>query len=141
MNQMEQIKQWNVERGIDKQEFVLGAHIYMIMEEMFEMVGLPDDLCKTLGRKYATYIQEEALAYGYSATEEQILDSMMDRIVIDAGGAIKLGYDPTKSLAETIKEINSRTGSFDKVSGKWVKSKTKEAMAKWYKADYSQCKL
>ena len=141
MNQMEQIKQWNVERGIDKQEFVLGAHIYMIMEEMFEMVGLPDDLCKTLAKKYTTYIQEEANAYGYTSTEEQILDSMMDRIVIDAGGPAKLGYDVRKCLGEVIKEINTRTGSFDKASGKWIKDKSPEAQAKWYKADFSQCKL
>lgn len=51
------------------------------------------------------------------------------------------GYDPYKCLLETIKELNSRSGSWSDKEGKWVKDTTPEARAKWYKADYSKCKL
>ncbi|RDU72343.1 hypothetical protein CQA57_07000 [Helicobacter anseris] len=33
------------------------------------------------------------------------------------------GYDPYKCLLETIKELNSRTGSWSEEEGKWVKDK------------------
>lgn len=51
-----------------------------------------------------------------------------------------LGYDPYLCMLETIKEISSRTGSYDESIGKWVKDTSDEAKAKWYKADYSKCK-
>ena len=52
----------------------------------------------------------------------------------------QLGYDPYKCMLETIKEISSRTGEYDESIGKWVKDKSPEAVAKWYKADYDRCK-
>ena len=52
----------------------------------------------------------------------------------------QLGYDSYKCMLETIKEISSRTGHFDETIGKFVKDKSPEAQAKWYKADYSICK-
>ena len=50
------------------------------------------------------------------------------------------GYDSYKCMLETIKEISSRTGHFDETIGKFVKDKSPEAQAKWYKADYDKCK-
>ena len=50
------------------------------------------------------------------------------------------GYDPYKAMNETIKEISSRTGHFDPSINKFVKDKSPEAQAKWYKADYSKAK-
>lgn len=50
------------------------------------------------------------------------------------------GYDPYRCMLETIKEISSRTGKYDESIGKWVKDKSPEAVAKWYKADYERCK-
>ena len=52
----------------------------------------------------------------------------------------QLGYDPYQCMLETIKEISSRTGKYDETIGKWVKNKSPEAVAKWYKADYERCK-
>ena len=52
----------------------------------------------------------------------------------------QLGYDSYKCMLETIKEISSRTGHFDETIGKFVKDKSQEAQAKWYKADYDKCK-
>jgi len=51
-----------------------------------------------------------------------------------------MGYDFKKCMDETLKEIESRTGAFNKESGKWEKFKTKEAKTLWYSADYSKCK-
>lgn len=52
----------------------------------------------------------------------------------------ELGYNTFKCLLETIKEISSRTGKFDKTINKFVKDTSDEAKAKWYKADYKSCK-
>lgn len=51
------------------------------------------------------------------------------------------GYNPYKCMLETIKEISSRSGTFDETINKFVKDKSPEAIAKWYQADYSKCKL
>ena len=47
-----------------------------------------------------------------------------------------LGYDSYKAMTETLKEIHSRTGSYDETIGKWVKDTSEEAKSKWYKANY-----
>ena len=51
------------------------------------------------------------------------------------------GFNFEIAMMETIKEISSRTGSYDEVSKKWVKDTSDEAKAKWYKADYSLAKV
>lgn len=52
-----------------------------------------------------------------------------------------LGYDFLIAMDETLKEIHSRTGTMNEAIGKWEKFKTEEAMALWYKADYSKAKV
>lgn len=47
-------------------------------------------------------------------------------------------YALSLCMDETIKEISSRTGSYDPAIGKWVKDKSPEAQAKWYKANYQR---
>lgn len=49
------------------------------------------------------------------------------------------GYNPYKCMLETIKEISSRTGKWNDDLKKFIKDKSPEAQAKWYKADYSLC--
>ena len=44
-------------------------------------------------------------------------------------------------MDETIKEISSRTGSYDEASKKWVKDESDEARAKWHKADYEKARI
>ena len=51
------------------------------------------------------------------------------------------GFDFQTAMDETIKEISSRTGSYDEVSKKWVKDESDEARAKWYKADYEKARI
>ena len=51
-----------------------------------------------------------------------------------------LGFNWFKSMIETIKEINSRTGQWDESKKKWIKDTSPEAKAKWYKANYEECR-
>ena len=51
------------------------------------------------------------------------------------------GFDFQKSMIETIKEISSRTGSYDENAKKWVKDESDEAKAKWYKANYELARI
>ena len=51
------------------------------------------------------------------------------------------GFNFEIAMDETIKEISSRTGSYDEVSKKWVKDESDEARAKWYKADYNKARI
>lgn len=53
----------------------------------------------------------------------------------------KLGYSYYLCMDETLKEIESRVGHYDETIKKFVKDKSPEAQAKWYKADYSKCKV
>lgn len=51
------------------------------------------------------------------------------------------GFNFQIAMDETIKEISSRTGTYDEVSKKWVKDESDEAKAKWYKADYELARI
>ena len=51
------------------------------------------------------------------------------------------GFDFQIAMDETIKEISSRTGSYNEVSKKWVKDTSDEARAKWYQANYELARI
>lgn len=51
------------------------------------------------------------------------------------------GFNFEIAMLETIKEISSRTGSYDEVSKKWIKDESDEAKAKWYSANYELARL
>ena len=51
------------------------------------------------------------------------------------------GYNFELAMLETIKEISSRTGSYDENAKKWVKDTSDEAKAKWYKANYELARI
>ena len=53
----------------------------------------------------------------------------------------KYGYNFEIAMLETIKEISSRTGSYDEKAKKWIKDSSDEARAKWYKADYEKARI
>ena len=44
-------------------------------------------------------------------------------------------------MLETIKEISSRTGYYDENIHKFVKDKSEETKAKWYKPNYEKYKI
>ena len=51
------------------------------------------------------------------------------------------GFNFEIAMLETIKEISSRTGTYDEVSKKWVKDESDEAKAKWYQANYELARI
>ena len=51
------------------------------------------------------------------------------------------GFDFQIAMDETIKEISSRTGTYDENAKKWVKDESDEAKAKWYQADYELARI
>lgn len=64
------------------------------------------------------------------------------RILKDCAGVCKqYGFNYEIAMLETIKEISSRTGTYDKASKKWIKNTSDEAKAKWYQADYEKARI
>lgn len=110
------IKQWSDERLITQQEPDRNGFISMIVEELGEFLEAKDDI-------------------------EGRIDAMADIIVFAYGEIAKYGYDGDKVMDEVIKEISSRTGSYNEEAKKWLKDTSDEAKSKWYKADFSKCKL
>lgn len=55
--------------------------------------------------------------------------------------AAKKGYDFFKCMKETLKQINSRQGTWNENLKKWVKDTSDEAREKEYQADFSKCLL
>lgn len=51
------------------------------------------------------------------------------------------GFNFEIAMLETIKEISSRTGSYNEATKKWEKDLSDEAKAKWYKADYEKARI
>ena len=51
------------------------------------------------------------------------------------------GFNFQIAMDETIKEISSRTGSYDEKAKKWIKDSSDEARAKWYQADYEKARI
>lgn len=51
------------------------------------------------------------------------------------------GFNFQIAMDETIKEINSRTGTYNESAKKWVKDTSPEAKSKWYKANYEKARI
>ena len=51
------------------------------------------------------------------------------------------GFNFEIAMRETIKEISSRTGSYDEKAKKWVKDTSDEARKKWYRANYELARI
>jgi predicted HAD superfamily Cof-like phosphohydrolase len=109
------IKAWSDERLITQQAPDRNGFLAMIVEELGEFLE--------------------------AKTTEGRIDAMADIIVFAYGEMAKYGYNGDKVMDEVIKEISSRTGSYDPVTKKWQKDKSPEAVARWYTADFTNCKL
>ena len=51
------------------------------------------------------------------------------------------GFNFQIAMDETIKEISSRTGTYDENAKTWVKDESDEAKAKWYQANYELARI
>ena len=116
MTNFERIKAWSDERLITQQTPDRNGFISMIVEELGEFLEAGE------------------------AVDGRI-DAMADIIVFAYGEMAKYGYHGDKVMGEVIKEINSRVGAYNPETKKWQKDKSPEAQAKWYTANFSDCKL
>jgi len=144
------IIEWNKERKLDKQPYVNEVETLNMFEEVLEASSLPDDLTKEyfndpenknveryLAQNLIKELKEKGIIFE-NISDDKIIDSLADRVIFSIGAMIKLGYKPTLVMDETLKEIESRTGSIQ--DGKFVKDQSNEAKSKWYEADYNSCK-
>jgi hypothetical protein len=115
MTNYTRIKDWSDERLITQQEPDRNGFLAMIVEELGEFLEAKDD--------------------------HDRIDAMADIIVFCYGEIAKYGYDGDKVMDEVIKEISSRTGAYSPATKKWQKDKSPEAQARWYTADFTNCKL
>jgi len=129
---LKEIVDWNIERSLDQKPHSRSGANRMLIEELLEFNGIEDEaMLDSLSAQ---------ISAGPPVTEDEKVDALCDIIVIATGELLKLGYDPQLAMAETLREINSRTGAFNKESGKWEKYKTPEAQALWYTAAYGTTK-
>jgi len=147
---------WNKERNMIKTPDELNPHKEMsfIVEEVIE--GITDlnseqaregaqlivDIIKSNNLKELKNLISENnlnLDNKYKYNNDRFIDALCDIRVFTVGAITKAGYDVDTAMIETIKEIESRKGSIK--NGKFVKDKSPEAQAKWYKADYNKAKI
>lgn len=148
-NVLHEMIRFQKERELDTKDFNIKIASMNILEELLEAHGVEDD-CKESKkeRKELLYnallkLVDEVKLFTpekyVEPTEHSIVDAFCDISEFAIGEPLKLGYDIEECLTEMCMEINSRTGSI--INGKFEKFKTKEAMKKWYIADYSKAKI
>lgn len=111
----ERIKEWSDERLITQNPPDRNGFVSMIVEELGEFLE--------------------------AKTDDGRIDAMADIVVFALGEMAKYGYNGDQVMDEVIKEISSRTGAYDPATKKWQKDKSPEAQARWYTADFTNCKL
>lgn len=111
----ERIKEWSDERLITQNPPDRNGFVSMIVEELGEFLEAKED--------------------------DGRIDAMADIVVFALGEMAEYGYNGDKVMDEVIKEISSRTGAYDPATKKWQKDRSPEAQARWYTADFSNCKL
>lgn len=128
---IDQIANWAVERGIDRQTPSRRGYLLNILEELFEGIGSP---CP---RDDARHYVDRLLNEGTQVVGEQAyIDHLADISVFTLTEMLKYGYQPTGVLQEVYREIASRTGGWSDEENKWVKDTSPEAKARWYTAVY-----
>lgn len=139
MTENERIVKWNEDRNLIKtiDDVNIKKEISFIIEECIEMVSAQrsED-----ARELAESIAEQIMTHADGKFDrERIVDGAADIKVFTSGLIRKLNYNPDTVMNEVLQEIESRSGSIQE--GKFVKDKSPEAQAKWYKADFSKAEL
>lgn len=133
MNPIKEAVRFCKDRNLDKQEFNYKVMMLNFLEELVETTGLES----SDARKVAEEIFQKYFENKLIVDKELLLDAITDIRVFAIDSTLKLGYNPECALLEVAKEINSRTGKI--VDGKFVKDKSPEAKARWYKANFKKC--
>ena len=129
-----EIERFQKDRLLDRQIFDFKVEVINILEELVEMTGIQSASARKIAEEiFKNYFKSKIIANNYA-----LVDCFNDIRVFSIGAIMKLGYDPKCTLLEVSKEINSRVGEI--VDGKFIKDKSPEAQANWYKADFVGCK-
>ena len=107
------IEKWGVDRNICEQEPIVMGFVKNIVEELGELIEAEKN----------------------QDTQEQV-DAIGDILVFGITELVKYKTNTDHVLYEIHKELTSRTGEWSEDQNKWVKYKTPEAKALWYKAKF-----
>jgi len=133
-NYIEQLRAWREERGISG--YSLETHVRCVTEELFELMHYNDEECKANVKAFMELFYKDVVI-----DMNTVIDASCDMNVFNTNFIEQAGYDATVAMHETIKEISSRTGTTNEITGKWEKFKTPEAQAMWYTANYDLAKV
>ncbi len=130
MTIIENIINWNKQRGLIKKGFNHQKEVSFIVEELLESTGKYDSLtARTEAEKIAKQI-----CVNSDPDIEIKVDAFADLIIFAVGAIAKAGYDPQIVMDEVLKHINSRTGKI--IDGKFVK----DTDIKVYQPDFKKAK-
>jgi len=144
-NVLQEIMRFQKERDLHNKGFVWANEAKNVLEEIFEAEGYD------IPKHQRSMIFNPVLAHAEALinmsvntaqtvpTNDDRVDAFADIVVFAIGAMMKLGYDPEKVLGEVGKEINSREGEM--MNGKFEKYLDDAHKAKWYKADFTECRL
>lgn len=139
MTENQRIVKWNEDRLLIKtiEDLDIAKEISFVVEELIEMISpMNSEEC----RGAAERITREIMKYSDGELDrERAIDGLCDIKVFATGTMRKLGYDPDLAMDEVLQEIETRVGSIQ--DGKFVKDKSPEAQANWYKADFTKADL
>ena len=138
------IMKFQTKRGLDKQQYDWNNETMNVVEELLEAKGYEihknqRGFLRGLTDYLRAHTATNPAIKWFRPTEHDMVDAWGDVIVFCVGALMKLGFDPEKVLAEVSKEINSRDGCMS--NGKFEKYTDERSKAKWYKADFTKCKL
>ena len=144
MDGLTSIMKFQIDRGLDKQQYSGANEQTNILEEILEARGLKiskenrGDLMDEFD-EFAEMLEERQIASRMpNLMEHEMVDAYNDVIVFAVGSIMKLGHNPKLTLKEVAKEINSRKGSM--VNGKFEKDLNQDP-ATLYLADYTTCRV
>ena len=144
MNAIQEVKKFQRDRLLHKQEFNYDNEAVNILEELFESYGydVPKEERQFLMLEWHSFMNRQIEAGTIIKRENHhthdIIDAYADIMVFSIGAIMKLGYNPECVLEQVSAEINSRSGEI--VNGKFQKDLSDEAKAKRYKADFNKCR-
>ena len=129
-------------KRIDCNKMLASADNFMLQKHTSIVEGEVAEIDFTIERHFSRLLNDIRLLYiSHIIDKQDINKPCLIGIVGNVLAMIrKLGFDPMIAMHETLKEIGSRAGTYDKTIGKWVKDTSKEAKTKWYKADYNKAK-
>ena len=132
---VKELRKWREDRRLTQSNY--KAYFTNIIEELLEPIYKDPDVLRAAKQTIVDIYYKDNI----ELDEHDIIDTINDITVFSVNETELMGYSFDKTMSETIKEISSREGEYNPESGKWEKFKTKRAIKKWYKADYSKCKM